>query len=202
MTRDDVFKCIRLKSTFTVWRCVRNQIDALDFWGPNASNFQSCPCDQGLEIKKQMEGKDMGSKKEKISGEWDLPRYRAALKLKYEKPVEVVEVGKPVSAKDSSRKQYPKQEKPILGILPAAPDGAFPMDVQVSRDMLETFKDDHTIILTFDNGDEALLESLKATAKRFRREPSQQILWMLQYGLKYLDEFGARHVSDLSGVTK
>jgi hypothetical protein len=59
----DTFKCSRLKKTFTVGRCVRNQKDALDFWGPEASKFQSCPCDQGIKIRQQMEGGVMAAKK-------------------------------------------------------------------------------------------------------------------------------------------
>jgi hypothetical protein len=117
----------------------------------------------------------------------------------------------PISSDISTRKQdrKPKNDnyhpEKGLGIeLYPAPPGEIVRlpDVQVSRDMLETFADDHTIVLHFDNGDEDLLKSLKTTAKRFRREPSQQILWMLQHGLLDLDKFIARHVSDLSGVTE
>ena len=52
------------------------------------------------------------------------------------------------------------------------------------------------ILLQFNDGDEALLERLRATAKRFRREPAAQILWMLQHGLIYLEKFEAGHISD------
>src|SRR5574343_495393 len=56
MNSVDTFKCARLKKTFTVGRCIRNQKDALAFWGPDAARYQSCPCDQGIKIRQQMEG--------------------------------------------------------------------------------------------------------------------------------------------------
>jgi hypothetical protein len=53
MEISDTFKCSKLKSTLTVTvaRCLRNQKEALEFWGAEAVKFNSCPCEKGEEFK-------------------------------------------------------------------------------------------------------------------------------------------------------
>jgi hypothetical protein len=50
-----------------------------------------------------------------------------------------------------------------------------------------------SIIINFHDQDMPLFASLQDVARKFRRSPDQQILWMLQHGLDYLDDFLARH---------
>jgi hypothetical protein len=224
MTRDEVFKCSKLKSTFTVWRCVRNQKDALDFWGPNASKFQSCPCDQGIEIRQQMEGEVMSVHKEcrncgrimaisqdgmcggcfnrgkHLEGQ-DKLEALAQAKEDFEGrgPLTTGKRGpriiagkkaeKPLSTKHSSRKPDRKESTTIFSPMPTRDDQdpklakAFDLpDVQVSRDIVETFAA-YQIILHFDDGDEKLYAGLKALARKYRRTPDQQLLWLLEHEL-------------------
>jgi hypothetical protein len=243
MNRDDVFKCLRLKSTFTVWRCVRNQIDALDFWGPNASKMQSCPCDQGIEIRQQMEGtmaaraicrncdREMAimqdgmcggcfGRAKELEGSEKLialakartdfmgkgpvsrgnraPRIKSAAKPprkakvegRFQKDpasgaiasgseqletgkVEGIAPGLDVSGSVSTRKPDRKEGRPGLGILPASDDYAAPPI---------------SIIINFHDPDMPLFAALEDLARKFRRNPDQQILWMIEQGIDYFNK--------------
>ena len=61
MALTDTFKCSKLHTTITVSRCLRNQKEALEFWGAEAVKFNSCPCEKGEELK---------------GGDGDMPRER------------------------------------------------------------------------------------------------------------------------------
>lgn len=56
MIAGSTFVCKKLKLSITPQRCIRNQREALQFWGPEASKFNSCPCKTGLEIQEEENG--------------------------------------------------------------------------------------------------------------------------------------------------
>ena len=230
MTREDIFKCRSLKRTFTVGRCLRNQKDALVFWGPDASKYQSCPCDQGIEIRQQMEGtmgaraicrnceREMALMQDGMCGgcfnrgkglsgeEREKALAQAKADFQGKGPRGGGRAPRVKSAAPPPRKakvEGTAKKDPASGaIAPGSPLGLSPkVEGAAKKDTVSDFvdkclipSDPRTIILHFNNGDEALLEKLSATAKRFRREPAAQILWMLQHGLDYLDNLEARGV--------
>lgn len=50
------FRCEKLKARITYSLCLQKQRMEVNFWGDAAGKYAACPCDQGLEIKKSMEG--------------------------------------------------------------------------------------------------------------------------------------------------
>lgn len=241
----DTFKCIRMKKTFTVGRCIRNQKDALEFWGPDAGKFQSCPCDQGIEIRQQVEGimsvrgicknceREMAITQEGLCGgcygrikglqgearEKALANARrdfkgkAALGPGNRKPREKVSTPvstrKPepepaaqtvfkVSALDhhSFAEELARNSDKIVGIINKAYSKAgvrSPLHVSGRNAPGEDFSilrhDDSvlppapvilSVIVNFTDGDSAIFEGLQALARKYRRNPDQQILWLLE----------------------
>lgn len=229
----DTFKCLRLKKTFTVGRCVRNQKDALDFWGPNASKFQSCPCDQGIEIRQQMEenmaakaickncGREMKITQEGLcggcfyrirgmTGEAKVHALAQARKdFKGRGPVgpgnrkPITKVSTPISA----RKPDPEPPPPDLADRPAttqekelvftpgerrvfASDRPTTEIVSVGSALESSTSATWpppppvglvlSVIVYFTDGDSAIFEGLQALARKYRRNPDQQILWLLE----------------------
>lgn len=56
MTKHDEFKCVRLGRTMTAGKCLRLQEEAEGFYGKDkAARCGSCPCEQGLEIRREIE---------------------------------------------------------------------------------------------------------------------------------------------------
>jgi len=52
----ETFHCKKLNNEISIGKCIRNQKEAIEFFGPDAAKYQSCPCDRGEEMK-QMERK-------------------------------------------------------------------------------------------------------------------------------------------------
>ncbi len=46
-----IFRCQKLNAEISIERCIRNQREALEFFGAEASRFQSCPCSRGEELR-------------------------------------------------------------------------------------------------------------------------------------------------------
>lgn len=236
MTITETFKCQKLKTSITVGRCIRNQKEAVEFFGPDASRYESCPCDQGLEKKNatmttgspcgakpviiETGGETMGNRKEitcKNCGFvgptkglelcfrcYDTQNYakkhggnvNEALRLanirrqegtrirrvasQYKKPVEVVEVGNLLPAKLSRRKTTRIIEGDIpgqraLSFLPAMPD-----KMPALQGTGEPF-----IVVSFSPNDNALFDGLQALARKYRRTPDQQLLWLLEHEMTH-----------------
>jgi hypothetical protein len=218
MTATETFKCHKLKTSITVGRCIRNQKEAVEFFGPDASRYESCPCDQGLEKKNatMITGSPCGAKPVIIeTGEGTMGNRKEiackncgfvgptkglelcfrcydtqnnakkkgrdaceALRLakirrqegtrirrvasQYKKPVEVVEVG-----------NLPGQ--PALSFLPAMPD-----KMPALQGTGEPF-----IVVSFSPNDNALFDGLQALARKYRRTPDQQLLWLLEHEMTH-----------------
>jgi hypothetical protein len=235
MTITETFKCQKLKAIITVGRCLQSQKQALEFWGPEASKFQSCPCDQGREFsaaakpsisvkvedtiktdpdsgaidagipmggKPKVEGKDMSAKKdcrncernmaiaqdglcggcfnrgkgltgsdqlialakarEDFKGKGPLTTGKRGPQINARKKAE-----KPLSAKLSSRKTDRKPEKSIIQYAEMA-------SLLPSLDAVDS------VTIHFTSADAALSEGLLSLARKYRRTPDQQLLWMLE----------------------
>ena len=50
----ETFHCKKLNNEISIGKCIRNQKEAIEFFGPDAAKYQSCPCDLGEEMKQMM----------------------------------------------------------------------------------------------------------------------------------------------------
>lgn len=228
MNSVDTFKCARLKKTFTVGRCIRNQKDALAFWGPDAARYQSCPCDQGIKIRQQMEGtmsakaicrncgRKMAIMQDHMCGGC-CGRSRGLTGEAKEAALAKARedfMGKEPKSRGNYRPRKPKVEEkpktdPGSGAIAAGSPlgGKTKVEEKPKEDSLASFikerciieqgpdKNDHIIVLRFDDGDSALLDNVRALARRFRREPAQQILWMIDKGFDYFNDLSGEEVA-------
>ncbi len=218
MNAADTFKCKKMHISMYVGKCIRNQKEALEFWGPEASRFQSCPCDQGISIKTQMEG-DMAKKG--TCGNCSRPDMtihsagmcggcvgralglegearEAALvqaKIDFQGRGNLVRKrGEAVKAKVHARRARQNKIAKVEGSVKTDPEsGAIdttrssPADPKVEGTGLAftipTAMDNPSIIsimVNFTAGDHVLFDGLQALAKKYRRSPDQQILWLLE----------------------
>lgn len=69
------------------------------------------------------------------------------------------------------------------GAIDAEKQLQFAPKVEGSPILTQLPRPDNSILLCFNDGDEGLLDKLKETARRHRREPDQEILWMIEMHL-------------------
>jgi len=162
------FRCEKLKEKLTVGRCKLNQRDALEFFGPEAARFGSCPCEQGIKM---------------VGG--DMPKVEACKNC--ERILNIIGKGLCGTCYQAQAKETTDEGK--IGALARVKVRL----AGIGRDSKSMDKDDPdqhkgqpaepekspTITLIFKGPDARLYSDLCGMASRLRRTPEQQILFMI-----------------------
>ena len=199
------FKCHKLNNQMSVSRCLANQAKGLALFGPNAGKYQTCPCDQGIKIKEENQMGTAAVKKhcEDCGRTIYNGRFCSACATKIKKRPLVIckECGRemPHQGQGMCGKCYSKLvRRPKLRAAKEKAKTTEPapiydpfLDAPVPDPKPEKFvvvpvkakEPEPAPVLSLpiaDDLDRKVLEFINSEARRCRRTPEQQAMWMLQ----------------------
>ena len=199
----DTVKCPMLGMTIKMSRCNLTSKQELEFWGPNAAQFnRGCPCDKReatIMAKRNCEGCGRT-----VYGKRWCNNCRPDGKEKGEEGKETMAPKKKVEkAGLLTTEEFCKQVDEVAAKHPALPDNGdkAPEPKEAARkNKQEALKEaapapivKTTVVLEFrDEVDLGILDYIDKEAKRCRRTPEQQVLWILQ---SHLPEMNGREAA-------
>ena len=184
------FRCRKLNNQMPVSRCLANQAKGLAFFGPDAGKYQTCPCDQGIKIKEENQ---MAAKREGVKKTADGRSIVACKECGREMPHQgqgmcgkcyYKLVGRPKlrAAKEKAKTTEPAPiYDPFLDAPVPIPGPTKPEKFVVVPVKAKEPEPAPVLSLAItDDLDRKILEFINSEARRCRRTPEQQAMWMLQ----------------------